>query len=223
MKPEEPKNVSFLDEAKRRLRWKKLVSKKWFIPAVYMTVAVLVLALAWFYQEMKTTKPVIDLQKSKDTILPVEEPQNQEMILPVQKDAQAKAVKPFYRNGSSDQEKEAALVKYANTYWPHAGIDFARNDGKTFDVVAVLDGKVVRVENNPVLGQLVEVEHENGLVTVYQSLSEVKVQKGQTVKQGDVLGKAGKNRFEKDAGNHLHFEVRKGNKLEDPNDYVKSN
>lgn len=220
MKPEEPKKVSFLDEAKRRLRWKKLVSKKWFIPALYMTVAVLVLAAAWVYQETKT-KPVIDLHKSTNTILPVEEPQQQEMILPVLKDAQAKVVKSFYRNGSSDQEKEAALVKYANTYWPHAGIDFARNDGKSFDVVAVLDGKVVRVEDNPVLGKLVEVQHENGLITVYQSLDEVKVQKGQTVHQGDVLGKAGKNRFEKDAGNHLHFEIRKENQSVDPNDYVK--
>jgi stage II sporulation protein Q len=56
---------------------------------------------------------------------------------------------------------------------------------------------------------------------VYQSLDEVKVQKGQTVHQGDVLGKAGKNRFEKDAGNHLHFEIRKENQSVDPNDYVK--
>jgi stage II sporulation protein Q len=83
-----------------------------------------------------------------------------------------------------------------------------------------MDGKVIRVEDNPILGQFVEIQHDNGLVTVYQSLEDVKVQQGQNVTKGDVIAKAGKNQFEKEQGNHLHFEIRKDGKPVNPNQYI---
>jgi stage II sporulation protein Q len=113
------------------------------------------------------------------------------------------------------------LVKYANTFWPHSGIDYARKDGKSFDVIAALSGKVIRVEQNPLVGQEVEIQHENGLITVYQSLTDIRVKVGQEVKQGDVIAQAGRNNFEKEAGVHLHFEVRKGNQTVQPELYLK--
>ncbi|MEW9031580.1 MAG: M23 family metallopeptidase [Planifilum fimeticola] len=130
-----------------------------------------------------------------------------EMILPVAENAQAKAKMGFYNDAGSDQSKETSLVKYENTYWPHSG-------------VAALDGKVIRVEENPMVGHLVEIQHDNGLVTVYQSLSDVKVKEGQTVSQGDLIARAGENSFEKDAGVHLHFEVRKDGQPLNPEQYL---
>jgi stage II sporulation protein Q len=44
---------------------------------------------------------------------------------------------------------------------------------------------------------------------------------GQEVKQGDVIAQAGRNNFEKEAGVHLHFEVRKGNQSVQPELYLK--
>ncbi|MGM3042059.1 peptidoglycan DD-metalloendopeptidase family protein, partial [Bacillus cereus group sp. BC46] len=55
----------------------------------------------------------------------------------------------------------------------------------------------------------VEVEHADGLSTVYQSLSEVSVEQGDKVKQNQVIGKSGKNLYSEDSGNHVHFEIRK--------------
>jgi stage II sporulation protein Q len=77
-------------------------------------------------------------------------------------------------------------------------------------VVAALSGKVTAVDQNPVVGNLVEITHSNGLVTVYQSLSDVIVAKNADVKKGDVIAKAGRNELEKQEGIHLHFEVRQG-------------
>lgn len=147
--------------------------------------------------------------------------QPEEMILPVAENAQAKVKMGFYNDAGSDQSKEASLVKYENTYWPHSGVDFAREDGKSFDVVAVMDGKVTRVEENPIVGHLVEVKHDNGLVTVYQSLSDVKVKEGQTISKGDSIARAGESDFEKDAGVHLHFEIRKDGQPLNPEQYLK--
>jgi stage II sporulation protein Q len=60
------------------------------------------------------------------------------------------------------------------------------------------------------------------MVTVYQSLADVKVKEGQKVKKGDVIAKAGRNQFEISAGNHLHFELRKGKQSVNPEPYLKS-
>ncbi|RCK12947.1 M23 family peptidase [Bacillus licheniformis] len=76
-------------------------------------------------------------------------------------------------------EEQASEVKepadYNNTYSMSKGIDLAEKDGKTFDVSASLSGTVIKAAKDPVLGYVVEVEHEDGLSTVYQSLSEVSV------------------------------------------------
>ena len=90
------------------------------------------------------------------------------------------------------KEKEAALVNYNNTYSLSKGIDLAEKDGKSFDVSASLSGTVVKAAKDPVLGYVVEIEHSDGLSTVYQSLSEVSVDQGDKVKQNQVIGKSGK-------------------------------
>lgn len=211
MKPEEPNHtVTSLEKAQKRLKWKKLMAKKWFFPAVYLAAAALILTIAWWYQE-HGSHDVAKMTNTIPTSLPKEEPVNpndDEMTLPIAKNTTADKTMGFYDEASSKTDREAALVKYANAFWPHAGIDFARKDGKSFDVIAALDGKVVRVEEHPVVGHQVEIEHKSGMTTVYQSLADVQVQKGQTVRKGQVIGKAGRNLFEKEAGIHLHFEVR---------------
>jgi len=214
MKPEEPNKtqVSSFEEAKRRMKWKKLFAQKWFFPAVYLTAAALILTLAWWYQQSQTQEVSKSAKQWVVENLPQEKvptnPTDDDLVLPVAKNSGAEKTIGFYDETASKKAKESALVKYANSYWPHSGIDFARKDGKTFDVLAALEGKVVRVEENPIAGYQVEIQHESGITTVYQSLEDVKVSKGQTVKKGQVIAQAGRNQFEKEAGVHLHFEIR---------------
>ncbi|NLC77505.1 MAG: M23 family metallopeptidase [Clostridia bacterium] len=86
----------------------------------------------------------------------------------------------------------------------HNGIDILAEPGAA--VRATLAGTVVRVELDPYLGRIVELEHHQGLSSLYGNLGEVLVDIGQTVEQGEILGKAGGN-----APSHMktiHFEVR---------------
>jgi stage II sporulation protein Q len=222
MKPEEPKNVKNVEKMPR-LKWKRLFAKKWFFPAVYMAAAALILTLVWWYQNAQdqgVTQPKTGLEELKQEILPADEKQ-ETMILPTDAGAEAKQTMGYYEEAGSEKSKEASLVKYANTYWPHTGMDYTRKDGKSFEVVAAMSGKVIRVEENPLNGNQVEIRHDNGLVTVYQSLADVRVKEGQKVAQGDVIAKAGSNQFEKEAGIHLHFEVRKGGEPVNPETYLK--
>ena len=78
---------------------------------------------------------------------------------------------------------------------------------ETFEVVAVLNGTVVNVKQDEILGNVVEIKHENNYITTYQSLSEVSVKKDDIITQGQIIGKSGTNKLDKDMGNHLHFEV----------------
>jgi stage II sporulation protein Q len=107
-------------------------------------------------------------------------------------------------------------VQYGDTITPHTGIDLASPNDQTFDVLAALSGKVTVVEKNPLTGNQVEITDSNGLVTIYQSLTDIKVAQGAEVKQGDVIAKAGVNELEKDDGVHLHFEVHQSQYLTQP-------
>lgn len=86
----------------------------------------------------------------------------------------------------------------------HCGIDLDLETGDT--VVSAFDGtvRVARVSNG--YGNVVVVRHNNGLETLYGHLSEIKVQVGQHVSGGTVLGLGGNTG--RSTGSHLHFEVR---------------
>lgn len=113
--------------------------------------------------------------------------------------------KNYYDYKADAETQEKSIVYHDNTYMQNSGIDFVGE--KVFDVVAVLDGSVTDVKEDETLGKVVEIKHENGYISIYQSLSEVSVKKGDMVTQGQVIGKSGTNELDKDMGNHLHFEL----------------
>ena len=59
----------------------------------------------------------------------------------------------------------------------NSGVDFISQN--VFDVVAILPGTVADASDNESLGKTIQIKHDNGYVSVYQSLSEVTVKKGE--------------------------------------------
>lgn len=212
-----PKSIEGASSSKT-FSWKRLLAKKWVFPATYMAAAAIILTLMWVYQGAGTVKPDQSVSLDTGTVTnnvmgpdAVATTAKQEtMQWPVQNRAEVEVLLPFFDNKASNEVRQAAMVEYGDTFTPHMGMDFQRPDNQSFDVQAVMSGKVTAVEKNPVVGNLVEVTHANGLVSVYQSLADVRVTKDAEVKKGDVLAKAGRNELEKDQGVHLHFELRQG-------------
>ncbi|WP_100372653.1 peptidoglycan DD-metalloendopeptidase family protein [Bacillus sp. FJAT-45037] len=89
----------------------------------------------------------------------------------------------------------------------HFGIDIAASEGTT--VVSVEAGVVSKSYQSDTYGEVVFIEHENGLETVYAHLHERSVQVGQAVQMGAIIGTVGNTG--RSFGNHLHFEVHRGN------------
>ena len=126
--------------------------------------------------------------------------------------------KTYYDYKAESKSQENSITYYDGSYIQNSGIDYVLKD--TFDVVSVLDGTVTDVKQDDILGNVVEIKLGNDYVTTYQSLSEVAVKKGDSVTQGQVIGKSGTNKLDKDMGNHLHFELYTNGQIVDPNLYI---
>ena len=112
---------------------------------------------------------------------------------------------PYYNIDGTNDEQAAALIYYEGIYMQNTGVLYTSNNA--FDVVSILDGTVKNIKEDSLMGNIVEIEHTNNLTTVYQSLGEVKVKVGDTVKQGDIIATSGQNKITTDTSNALHFEV----------------
>lgn len=87
---------------------------------------------------------------------------------------------------------------------PHSGLDIAAPTGTP--IVATADGIVSLVHDGMVLtGKTVMIDHGFGLDSVYIHMSEIKVEQGQAVRQGDPIGAIGMTG--RTNGPHLHFGI----------------
>lgn len=132
-------------------------------------------------------------------------------------DDSVKIVKNFYDYKAEADSQKDALFLYEDTYMQSSGVSYGGVDN--FDVIAVLDGTVISVEEDEILGNVVQIQHTNDLVSVYQSLKDVKVKLNDTVKQGDIVGSAGTSNLDKSLGNHLYFELIYKNNIVNPEQY----
>lgn len=86
----------------------------------------------------------------------------------------------------------------------HTGLDMAATEGTP--VSAVYYGKVTKTGEDDSWGKYVLVEHSDGFETFYCHLSEIYVQDGAVIRQGETLGLVGSTGMS--TGPHLHFEVK---------------
>ena len=74
--------------------------------------------------------------------------------------------------------------------WPHYGLDFAQKEGTP--VKAMLDGTVTLAEPDLYYtGGTLIFDHGHGISTLYMHMQKILVDKGQKVKQGDIIGTVG--------------------------------
>jgi murein DD-endopeptidase MepM/ murein hydrolase activator NlpD len=98
----------------------------------------------------------------------------------------------------------------------HDGLDIAANHGNS--VYAYTDGRVIEAGWNGGYGNCVLIDHGNGLKTRYAHLSRINVKVGQKIKTGQKIGAVGSTG--NSTGPHLHFEVIKNGKTQNPLNYL---
>ncbi len=98
----------------------------------------------------------------------------------------------------------------------HGGVDLAGKEGS--DIISVAGGVVTWAGERYGYGNLVEVDHGDGLVTRYAHAKTVKVKLGDVVQKGQVVALMGSTG--RSTGPHVHFEVIRNGKTEDPVKYI---
>jgi stage II sporulation protein Q len=136
-------------------------------------------------------------------------------------DQNVKILRNYYDYKGSEQEQESSIIYYDSTYMQNSSVAYGGVD--SFNVVAILDGTVTSVKQDDLLGSIVEIQHDNKVISVYQSVSDVTVKVNQAVKQGDVIAKSGQSNLNKDLKSHLLFELIIDSKIVNPEDYYNKN
>ena len=184
---------------------KKLRLKKGAIIGAYL-IAFSLTGMSAFYvsQNMQANNPTEeDIEYVNSSIIDDDEKDREvikedvKMVKPYT-DENVQVLKYFYDYQANADSQEKSILYHENTYIQNSGMDFGLEN--TFDVVSVLDGTVVDVREDELLGTVVEIKHDNDFISSYQSLSEVSVKKNDTVKQGQVIGKSGTNAIDQDMG-----------------------
>lgn len=98
----------------------------------------------------------------------------------------------------------------------HEGVDFPSEIGMPIKAAAA--GIVIDVEQHPQYGNLIEIDHGNGLTTRYAHASKIFVKPGALVRRGQKIAEVGTTG--RSTGPHLHFEVRINGVAQNPNRFL---
>lgn len=170
---------------------------------------------------------VLDQGSGSQTLVP-DHSQEQEVVvpnepepIPVQK--QISFIMPVENPTAITEYSESMVFNSTlNRYSSHKAMDFFCPEATT--VYAVYDGKITSIETTFLQGTTVTIDHGDGLVTVYNSLSEpYDIEEGQLVSQGQAIGYVSlSNRQEYKSGAHLHFEVKENGQAINPYKYLET-
>lgn len=184
---------------------------KILLPTFYIgIIAVMVLCATLVVSGVKTyltnreeMKFTIDNVFDEDTT-PVIKTETNTIVKPYIAES-VKVGRYFYDFESDEKKQENSLILYEDTYMQNNGVDYV--DSKNFDVVAILDGEVISIEDSEVYGKVVTIKHNDNLKSVYSNIDGVLVSVGYKVHQGEIFAMSAKPKLQSDYESMLHFEV----------------
>lgn len=198
---------------------KRILTYYLILAACLLVIAAITVGVVFGIKPTSTGNPTIDAGQTEDPKPPVKDPDDEqptvdtsskyEFITPV-KNVVVSQAQVFWHN------------KTLNVFRLHQGMDFQCDAGT--EVLAAVDGTVKSVYTNDRLyGAMIEIEHANGITTVYKFVEPSEtLRAGTTVNRGDVIAKVATATGAENAdGDHLHFEVYKNNRMQNPDTYLK--
>lgn len=212
------------------MRKRKL--KKVFVPVIYVMSIAMLFGSVYFIESLIRTQ-IFKSDEVDEVIETLDEADEDEYIYEVRENipvistdilitrpyvnASVKIVKDFYDYRDDAANQEESIVYYGNTYMQNSGVDYGM--GEEFEVVSILDGTVMEVIDDDIMGKTIKIKHSNELISVYQSMGSVDVKQDDKVTQGMIIGRSGVANVSSDLGNHLHFELYFNGMVVNPEEY----
>ena len=210
--------------------------KKLFIPSVYLVAVLSVVGciyltintLGAYFKESDEfkysingvteipSKPVQPVQAED-----VKEPNSGSNIIRPYNSDKVSIGRNFYDFEADSKKQENAIIFYENTYMQNTGVDYISDT--EFNVISVLSGKVISVESDENLGNIIKIEHDKDIVTVYEGIDKITKKVGDIVNQGEVLWVSSKSIINSNFASSLHFEVYYKGEVIDPESFYTLN
>lgn len=200
---------------------------KIIVPSIYVGVIgvmvvsclLVVSGVKNFISERKDYDYTLDKVFVKDTI-PVSKNESNMIIKPYTND-KVKVYSYFYDFEGDTKKQLDSLIYYENTYMQNNGVDYSSEED--FDVVSILDGEVIGIEDNAVYGKVVTIKHNDNLKSVYSNVKDVLVNVGYKISQGEIFASTTSYKVDTNVKSLLHFEVYyKDNAIDPENLYTMS-
>lgn len=205
--------------------------KKIFVPTIYL-MAILSVVGCILLTIMSINKYLTESEKFDysinglidNEVIPVQGEDNTKNDVKVIKPFRNEKVtigRGFYDFEGEQTNQEKSIIFYENTYMQNSGVDYVSDE--VFDVISVLAGKVISVDTDEVLGNIVKIEHDKNIITTYQGIDKVALKVGDVVSQGTIVGVSGKSLVNSNYTTSLHFEVNYKGELIDPEKFYSLN
>ena len=195
---------------------KKLVLRPFVLPLLYVSLLLLLMlytAKSLYKGPVKEKKD--DFQEEIKDIVPVIDEVETYVLNPyIGEDVEEQV--GFYNYKDEKEKQEKSIIEFGNTYLQNTGITYTSDND--FKVVSVMDGKVTKIYENELLGNVVEITNDN-IVNIYQMVKDIKVRVGDTVKSGAEIATSGTSKVFPN-GSNLHYEVIKDGKIENPKSII---
>ena len=196
--------------------------KTWVYTAIASMFVILLITLTVgvtkkIYKSVTTPEPTYVVENIADSYIPVNSEVEVKLIKQPFNDETVKEMVSFYDSKSSKEVQEKSILVYENTYMPNTGIMYKSEI--SFDVVAIYEGIVTNIKKDDVFGTIVEIKHDNNLVSRYSSLISENINMGDHVQAGEVIGTSGKNKITTKSENVLLFELIHNGEYVNPNNY----
>lgn len=193
--------------------------RKFVIPTIYtialaaLFISILIIGKTYnFFTNEDINSHVVNAIVDDDSKAVMNETENK-MIKPFAND-NVTISKNFYDKDATEEEQQNSLIYYENTYMQNSGVLYTSENA--YDIVATLDGIISDIKTDDILGNVIEIDHDNEIKTVYQSVDNIKVKVGDEVKKGDVIATSGANKLNNTNKNCLLFEVYQKGQLVNP-------
>jgi stage II sporulation protein Q len=125
-------------------------------------------------------------------------------------------IRVYYDASKGTDALKTAIILNDNKAYESTGVTYHQANDEAFDVYAVYDGKVTGISKSDVYGTIVEITHDNNVVSYYSSLASTSLKLNDEVKKGNTVGVAGNNIFDDQSSVHMTFEVKVNGKYVDP-------
>ena len=182
----------------------KRSSKYYLLHGIVVSVVALVCLLSYAITKSLTVTEdklqenleYVSYEVLTDNIMPVSKEETNDEIVRPYTDTSVEIGKSYYDYKEESENQEDSIIYYENTYIQNTGVDYISKN--VFDVNAIADGKVISVTEDDIVGITVKIEHNNNMISVYQSIKDVTVKENDQITKGQVIATSCTNNISSD-------------------------